>query len=66
MAVKIEKGKKLKIRLKKSLIGRTRKIRAIAKSLGLGKVNSVVFQVDRPEIQGMIKKIDFLLEVEEQ
>jgi large subunit ribosomal protein L30 len=65
MAVK-GSGKKLKIKLVKSVIGRPQKVRAIVKSLGLKKLNSEVIQEDRPEIQGMIRKIDYLLEVEEK
>ena len=65
MAVKAS-GKKLKIKLVKSVIGRPQKVRAIVKSLGLKKLNSEVIQEDRPEIQGMIRKIDYLLEVEEK
>jgi large subunit ribosomal protein L30 len=53
----------IKIKLKKSLIGRTQKQRAIVKGLGLGKIDSQVTREKRPEIMGMIKKIDFMLEV---
>lgn len=64
MAVK-KSQKKLKVTLRKSLIGRPAKTRAIVKSLGLGKVDSTVVHQDRPAIRGMINKIDYLLEVEE-
>jgi large subunit ribosomal protein L30 len=53
----------IKIKLRKSLIGRTQKQRAIVRGLGLGKVDSEVIREKRPEILGMIKKIDFMLEV---
>ena len=67
MAVK-EKQKKIqypliKIKLKKSIIGRTKKQRDIIKGLGLGKVDSEVTREKRPEIMGMINKVDFMLQV---
>ncbi len=58
-------GKTVKITLVRSLIGRTEKQRRIVKGLGLGKVNSSVIRKDTPEIQGMVKKINFMLHVEE-
>ena len=67
MAVK-EKQKKphyplIKIKLKKSAIGRTKKQRAIIKGLGLGRIDSEVIREKRPEILGMINKVDFMLQV---
>lgn len=53
----------IKIKLKKSTIGRTKKQRAIIKGLGLGKIDSEVTREKRPEILGMINKVDFLLQV---
>jgi large subunit ribosomal protein L30 len=53
----------IKIKLKKSLIGRTQKQQAIIKGLGLGKIDSEVVREKRPEILGMIKKVDFMLQV---
>lgn len=53
----------VKIKLIKSLIGRTQKQRAVVKGLGLRRINSEVVREKRPEILGMIKKIDFMLEV---
>lgn len=52
----------IKIKLVRSLIGRTQKQRAIVKGLGLGKINSEVIREKRPEILGMIAKVNFLLE----
>lgn len=56
---------KLKITLTRSLIGRNEKQRATVKALGLNKTQSSVVQEDTPVIRGMIKKVDFLLKVEE-
>jgi large subunit ribosomal protein L30 len=53
----------IKIKLKKSLIGRTQKQRAIIKGLGLRKIDSEVTREKRPEVLGMIKKVDFMLQV---
>ena len=64
MAVK-KKFPMLKIKLVKSIIGRNPKQRAIVKGLGLTKLNSEVIREDRPEIRGMIFKIDFMLNVTE-
>ena len=55
----------IKIKLKKSLIGRTPKQRAIVKGLGLRKIDSEVTKEKRPEIVGMINKIDFMLQITE-
>jgi len=68
MAVKKQKTEsqsypQIKIRLTRSLIGRNHKQRAIIKGLGLGKIDSHVIRPKRPEILGMIKKVDFMLEV---
>ena len=66
MAVKKkDKFPLIKIKLKKSLIGRTEKQRSIIRGLGLRKLNSEVVKEKRPEILGMIKKVDFMVEVME-
>lgn len=66
MAVKKKEQYPLvKIKLKKSLIGRTEKQRAIIRGLGLRKIDSQVIKEKRPEIMGMVKKVDFMLEVTE-
>jgi large subunit ribosomal protein L30 len=65
MAVKEEKSQYplIKIKLVKSLIGRTQKQRRIVKGLGLGRIDSEVVREKRPEILGMVNKVDFLLQV---
>ncbi len=65
MAVKKKSYPRIKIRLVKSLIGRTEKQRAIVRGLGLRKLHSEVIREKRPEIMGMIDKIGFMLQVEE-
>jgi large subunit ribosomal protein L30 len=56
---------RLKIKLVKSLIGRSEQQQATVKGLGLRKINSEVIREKRPEILGMIRKIEFMLQVEE-
>ena len=55
----------IKIKLKKSLIGRTEKQRSIIRGLGLGKIDSEVIRQKSPEILGMVNKVSFMLEVSE-
>jgi large subunit ribosomal protein L30 len=56
---------KLKITLKKSLIGRKDSHIATVNALGLKKIGKTVEQEDTPQIKGMINKVSYLLEVEE-
>ncbi|OGV34618.1 MAG: 50S ribosomal protein L30 [Legionellales bacterium RIFCSPHIGHO2_12_FULL_35_11] len=60
------KTKTLQVKLVKSLIGRIPKHIEIAKQLGLKKINSQVVHNDIPSIRGLISKIYYLVEVEEQ
>jgi large subunit ribosomal protein L30 len=56
---------KLKITLKKSLIGRLDSHIATVNALGLKKIGKTIVHEDTPQIKGMIKKVSYLLEVEE-
>ena len=56
---------KLKITLKKSIIGRNEKQRKTIEALGLKKIGQTVVHDDTPAIRGMIHKTDFMLDVEE-
>lgn len=56
---------RIKITLKKSLIGRLDAHIATAKALGLSKIGKSVEHDDSPQIRGMVKKIEYLLNVEE-
>jgi large subunit ribosomal protein L30 len=58
-------AKELKLTLKKSQIGSTKKIRATLVGLGLTKTSKTVMRKDTPEIRGMINKVMHLVEVEE-
>ena len=57
--------KSLNITLVKSLIGRKPQHIAIAKQLGLKKINATVTHQDNPCIRGMVNKINYLLTFEE-
>ncbi|AAK81054.1 large subunit ribosomal protein L30 [Clostridium acetobutylicum] len=54
---------KISITLKKSLIGRKKDHIATVNALGLKKIGRTVEHEDTPQIRGMIKKVDYLLEV---
>ncbi len=57
--------KTIRVTLRRSLIGRKQDQRDTARLLGLTRINKTVEVPDRPEIRGMIRKIEFLLTVEE-
>lgn len=56
---------KVKLTLKKSLIGRIEKHKACVRGLGLRKINHTVEVEDTPSNRGMINKVSYLLQVEE-
>lgn len=56
---------KLSITLSKSLIGRKKDHIATVNALGLKKIGKKVEKEDTPQIRGMIKKVDYLLKIEE-
>ncbi|NQV37765.1 MAG: 50S ribosomal protein L30 [Candidatus Marinimicrobia bacterium] len=58
-------NKKLRITQIKSLIGHNKKFGKTLDALGIKKLNHMVEKEDIPSIRGMIRKIDFLLKVEE-
>lgn len=55
---------KLKITLRRSLIGRPEDQRATVKALGLKKTNSSVIKEISPAVEGMIFKVKHLVVVE--
>lgn len=55
----------IKIKLVKSHIGKIPKHRKTIKALGLKKINQVVEKNDTPQIRGMLKQVDYMIEVEE-
>ena len=57
-------AKKVKITLKKSLIGEKPKTRATARSLGLRKIRQTVEHADTPDLRGMLARVQHLVDVE--
>ncbi len=58
-------GKTLKIRQVRSGIGTKKGHREVLRSLGLRRIRHEVERPDTPAVRGMVKKIEYLLEVEE-
>ena len=58
-------SKQLKVTLIKSLNGRLAAHKACARGLGIRRIHNQVTVTDTPENRGMIRKIDYMLEVEE-
>ncbi|MDY6064895.1 MAG: 50S ribosomal protein L30 [Finegoldia sp.] len=56
---------KLKVTLKRSKIGRIDKHIKTVEALGLHKIGQSVIKEDNDAIRGMIKAIDFMVDVEE-
>ena len=56
-------SKKLKIALRKSIIGLSPKQEATVKALGLRRIRQSVTHDDTPTIRGMIAKVPHVLEV---
>ena len=56
---------RLRITWKKSAIGYNKNQRKIVQALGLRSLNGTVEHDDSPQIRGMVKKIEHLLQVEE-
>lgn len=57
---------KIKVTLKRSVIGRPEKQRRVIKALGLRRLNQSVTHNDTPSIRGMIHKTSHMLEVSEE
>lgn len=57
--------KRLRITLVRSLIGKKRDHRATVRGLGLKRLHQTVELPDTPEVRGMVRKVHYLLKVEE-
>ena len=55
----------LEIKLVKSPIGHKPKTKATIVALGLKKLNHTVIKSDTPQIRGMLRKVNFLINVSE-
>ena len=60
------KQQTLKITQVKSRIGYKKKAKATLDAMGLKKINQTVKLPDNPAIRGMIKKIEYLIRVEDK
>ena len=52
----------IKIKLVKSPIGKVPKHRKTIKALGFTKLKQVIEKNDTPEIRGMLKQVDYMIE----
>ena len=64
MAKKTEK--KLRITQVKSAIGYSEKHKDTLRALGFHRIGQTVEQVDTPALQGMLRKVNHLIKIEEQ
>ncbi len=55
----------LKITLKKSTVGRLKKHIATVRALGLRRISQSVIHRDTPQIQGMIARVSYMVDVEQ-
>jgi len=62
---KAKKNSIIRITQIKSRIGYKQKAKKTLDALGLRKMNQTVEKVDTPAIRGMIKKIEYLVKVED-
>ncbi|HSR62030.1 MAG TPA: 50S ribosomal protein L30 [Gammaproteobacteria bacterium] len=60
-----KQNKQIRITLKRSVNRRTAKHKACVAGLGLRRIGHTVTVNDTPEIRGMIRKVDYLLSVED-
>ncbi|MDX1447758.1 MAG: 50S ribosomal protein L30 [Acidimicrobiia bacterium] len=58
-------AKKLKVTLKKSVIGEKPKTRATVRAIGLRRIDHTVEHDDTPDVRGMLHAVRHLVEVEE-
>lgn len=56
----------MKVTLKRSLIGVKKDQRATVKALGLKKTGDSRTVKDTPDVRGMVRKVSYLLEIDEE
>jgi large subunit ribosomal protein L30 len=67
MADKLQSGGKiLKITLVRSAIGYSKEHKATVRALGFHRLHETVRQVDSPCLQGMLRKVNHLVVIEEE
>ena len=62
---KASEASMLKVKQVRSVIGHTAATRGTVRALGLHRINQTVQIADTPENRGMLRRVAFLLEVEE-
>lgn len=60
-----KKSSKVRVTLRRSLIGQKPNTRATVRGLGLRRINQTVEQVDSPSLRGMLAKVAHLVEIDE-
>jgi len=60
------KGRRIRITLCRSVIGRPKDQRETARALGLRRIRQSRLHPDNPQVRGMARKIAHLVEVEEK
>ena len=60
-----KKGKTLRITLVKSPIGYSQRHKDTVRTLGLRRINQSVEHLDGPVLQGMLYKVNHLVQIEE-
>ena len=55
----------LKLTLVRSTIGKSKRQKATVEALGLRKMNQSVVKEASPQVQGMVRKVQHLLSIEE-
>ena len=58
-------GGKIKIQYYRSMIGYSKKQKAVIKSLGITKLNQTVERPDNPSMRGIVEKVPHLLRIVE-
>ena len=56
---------KIKLTQRRSVIGRPKDQKATIRRLGLHRINDSVLKEDRPDIRGMVQKVQHLVTIEE-
>jgi large subunit ribosomal protein L30 len=58
-------AKKIKVTQIRSVIGRPKNQKLTIQALGLGRINKTVTKESTPQIEGMLRKVDHLVNVTE-
>ncbi|ADR23026.1 50S ribosomal protein L30 [Marivirga tractuosa] len=58
-------AKKIKVTQTRSVIGRPKDQKLTIQALGLGRINKTVTKESTPQIEGMLRKVDHLVNVTE-